>query len=644
MLSFHQVFICRGAPPKLLRCLCRWHSRRKGLDIPFLYDSIPRRIVELTQSPESTDSSAADLSSEAPFTQQINSTAASSFQPQPLPKLDRGETWADLSTPGIEQLPKLYKSRNFLKKIKKKLARKIASLHTPHDWYAAARATQRKVILHVGPTNSGKTFSAVESLKRAKTGVYCGPLRLLAHELHEKLTKEGVTCDLITGQQTVLRENSTHTSCTIEMLDTTVPVECAVIDEFQMMADPDRGWAWTRAILGIAARTVHLCGNESCVGLVQELLNESGDVVEVNKYERLSPLQMSPVFSGRVKQGDCIIAFSRKDIYDLKEQVEYTTKFKCCVVYGSLPPETRTQQADLFNDPTSGYDVLIASDAVGMGLNLNIKRIVFSTIEKYDGVEERRLTPAEILQIAGRAGRYQSIYPKGFVTAFDPGHVDYIERALHYPVPAIQKAGLRPTFEQLSLFAHQINETMLAPTLTRFEKMASTSAKYFLCGFREQIEIAELLDQIPMSMKDRYIFSLTPVKITSSTVMNYFVDYASQYAAGQTVRLGISFKSIIGCNSPKKLLELEAIYSVVDMYIWLSQRFNTQFIEHEKAKSLQTETNAIIQELLEGKPDPMIRKFDKKSQKKRRRRLEKQLLKQETEAILQKYLEPDWEL
>lgn len=137
----------------------------------------------------------------------------------------------------------------------------------PHKWYPAARDLKRKIVCHVGPTNSGKTFSALQRLKAAKTGLYCGPLRLLAWEVCNFLRAEDVRCDLVTGQELERSADSTHTSCTIEM--TSIHggphgFDVAVIDEFQLIADPDRGWAWSRAFLGLPAAEIHVCGMRAC--------------------------------------------------------------------------------------------------------------------------------------------------------------------------------------------------------------------------------------------------------------------------------------------------------------------------------------------------------------------------------------------
>lgn len=207
-------------------------------------------------------------------------------------------------------------------------------------------------------------------------------------------------CSLVLCALNVLRRPpqllpcSTHVSCTVEKaVDTRAStghqtVDVGVIDEIQMIADPWRGWAWTRALMGVAAREVHVCGDVSALPIVRRLASLMGDTLDVREYSRRTPLNVAKSsLNGdlsRVKPGDCVIAFSRKDIHRLRAAIQSITGRKACVVYGSLPPETRSAQARLFNDPASGYDIMVASDAVGMGLNLNIKRVIFSALEKFD--------------------------------------------------------------------------------------------------------------------------------------------------------------------------------------------------------------------------------------------------------------------
>jgi ATP-dependent RNA helicase SUPV3L1/SUV3 len=124
------------------------------------------------------------------------------------------------------------------------------------------------------------------------------------------------------------------------------------------------------------------------------------------------------------------VSFSRNDIFAIKREIELGTKYKCCVIYGSLPPQTRTDQARRFNDPDSGYDILVASDAIGMGLNQNIRRIIFNSMYKYTGYRVVRLDHSSVKQISGRAGRRNSPFPEGEVTCRDPEDMEHLKRRM----------------------------------------------------------------------------------------------------------------------------------------------------------------------------------------------------------------------
>lgn len=259
-------------------------------------------------------------------------------------------------------------------------------LRYPGEWYPSARSLKRKLILHVGPTNSGKTYNALCALAKARAGAFAGPLRLLATEVYNRFnagTIGGLTpdsprvCNLITGEEKKIHDNLAGLeSCTVEMMSTTRTFDVVVIDEIQMIGNADRGQAWTNALIGIRASEVHLCGEPSVVDLVKRIGRSLGDDVEVRHYERLSPLRVAQKsLRGdltQIKKGDCLVTFSRNNIFALKKEVEEVTGLRVAVAYGGLPPEVREEQARGFNASSEdgGYDVMVASDAIGMGLNL----------------------------------------------------------------------------------------------------------------------------------------------------------------------------------------------------------------------------------------------------------------------------------
>ena len=251
----------------------------------------------------------------------------------------------------------------------------LADLRYPTEWYPGTRVLQREIHLHVGPTNSGKTYAALKRLEEAQSGLYAGPLRLLAHEVYDRLNAKGKTCNLLTGDERIVEDPDVKmTSCTVEMVPVNHDVEVAVIDEIQMIGTKDRGWAWTQALLGLKAKELHLCGEARAVPLIRELAAAMGDKLNIHQYERLNPLKTMSSSLRRdftkLRKGDCVVSFSRVGIHMLRREIEKKTGRRAAVVYGSLPPETKTQQAKLFNDPHNDFDFLIASDAIGMGLNL----------------------------------------------------------------------------------------------------------------------------------------------------------------------------------------------------------------------------------------------------------------------------------
>lgn len=282
-----------------------------------------------------------------------------------------------------------------------RLARRKVSMEEPWDWFPMARQTRRRIIYHCGPSNSGKTHAALQTLIKAKSGVYCAPLKALAGQVWQRIGK-CVPCDLLIGDERRFAGGAEHVSCTVEMTPTDVQVDVGVIDEIQMIADRDRGWAWTRALYGLPARYLHLCGDESAIQLVKELLYKTFELrrFEVRMHERLVPLVVSESLRGDLRaaaNGDCFVCFSRKAIFDMRARLERLPGVQTHIIYGAMPFEVREQQADVFNcaversiqesqvSPTLGdvqaplkRHVLVSTDAIAYGLNMNIERILYS--------------------------------------------------------------------------------------------------------------------------------------------------------------------------------------------------------------------------------------------------------------------------
>lgn len=284
------------------------------------------------------------------------------------------------------------------------------------DLFPMARKINRHFVLHIGPTNSGKTYEAMQAFREAKTAIYLAPLRLLAYEVYEESNSLDCPCNMITGEEDIIVENATHTACTIEMANFDVHYDVCVIDEAQLLSDEERGGAWTAAILGIQADIIHICSANSASEILLNLIAYCDDSYEIIQHERFVPLVLDEnefSFPLTVKKHDALIVFSKKNVLFVAAELQ-KNNWKVSIIYGALPYESRIKEVERFiNEET---DVIVSTDAIGMGMNLPIERIVFLETEKFDGKVKRQLTEQEIKQIAGRAGR-KGIYEIGYYTS-----------------------------------------------------------------------------------------------------------------------------------------------------------------------------------------------------------------------------------
>ena len=257
----------------------------------------------------------------------------------------------------------------------------------------------------LGPTNTGKTYFAFERLISYQSGIFGFPLRLLARENYDKaIAKLGINkVALITGEEKILPSEAKYFFCTVESMPLNIEVECIAIDEVQLAADYERGHIFTDRIL-------HLRGTYETILLgsttIQKILLRLFPNIKIETRERFSRLSFSPKRNlSKLKPRSAVIAFNINKVYEIAETLR-KHKGGAAVVLGSLSPRTRNAQVQIYEDKKVDY--LVATDAIGMGLNLNIDHVAFSSFAKFDGRYMRGLSPAEIGQIAGRAGRYQN--------------------------------------------------------------------------------------------------------------------------------------------------------------------------------------------------------------------------------------------
>lgn len=277
--------------------------------------------------------------------------------------------------------------------------------------YSPSVGRHIRYVLHIGETNTGKTHHALERMKEAQSGLYLAPLRLLALEVYDKLNAEGTLCSLKTGEEEKIVPGANHISCTVEMFHEKETYDVVVIDEAQMITDKDRGFSWYKAITKANAHEVHIIGSKNSKPMLLQLLGDSD--IEIHEYIRDTPLEVeSKEFHIKhIKKGDALICFSRRRVLETASRLQ-NDGHAASMIYGSMPPETRKKQIQQFIEGKT--KVIVATDAIGMGLNLPIRRIVFLENEKFDGTRRRLLTSQEVKQIAGRAGR-KGIYDIGKV-------------------------------------------------------------------------------------------------------------------------------------------------------------------------------------------------------------------------------------
>ena len=262
---------------------------------------------------------------------------------------------------------------------------------------------KNKITAVLGPTNTGKTFLAIETMLSFDSGMIGFPLRLLAREVYDKIIKkiDPNKVALITGEEKIIPSNSKYFLCTVESMPIDKQLDFVGIDEIQMCADHERGHIFTDRLLNMRGnKLTMLMGSNT----IKNIISNLDDDIEFINRNRLSKLSYSGHKKiSRINRKTAIIAFSTEEVYAIAELIR-RQKGGAAIVMGSLSPKTRNAQVELYQ--SGDVDFLVATDAIGMGINMDLDNVFFSNLKKFDGRKLRRLNLAEIGQIAGRAGRY----------------------------------------------------------------------------------------------------------------------------------------------------------------------------------------------------------------------------------------------
>ncbi len=489
--------------------------------------------------------------------------------------------------------------------------RPLANALKLHDYpstFPLARSLRRHLHFHLGPTNSGKTHEALVVLQKAKSGVYLAPLRLLAMEIRDRLMDAGVPCNLVTGEERVLIPGARHTASTIEMMRPDQEVEVAIIDEIQMLQDESRGYAWTAALIGAPAKHVYVCGSDAVTAPCIRAIEAMGEPYNITRLERKTPLVLeTESLSGarysrwklkkQLQKGDAVIAFSRKDVLTLSARIRQWG-FGVASIYGALSPEVRRTEARRFNSGEA--EVLVATDAIGMGLNLPIRRIVFSSTHKFDGVAPRDLNATEVRQIAGRAGRY-GIYPVGYVNAFEDDELRHLDHMLTTSDTAeMTRLPITPNLFHMQTLSDARHNNRIGELLAFFsERVGMESDIFETATLGLHVAQGHLIDEYApdLSMAHKYVFSCAPVSLDKAHERDYFLACLKSFVEQRRRSLPMAPEWLTS-TSPRHLEDAENLSKDLSLYAWLGFKFPQVYYQGEQVPALRSRVSRYIEQAL----------------------------------------------
>ncbi len=393
----------------------------------------------------------------------------------------------------------------------------------------------------------------------------------------------GVDCSLTTGEEEDARTWDTHTAATAEKLDMRRYYDVAVIDECQMISDGQRGYAWTRAILGVLSPEVHLCAAPEAEDLLIRLIESCGDTYEVERHKRTTPLicMTRTVDYHRVQPGDALITFSKVGVLSVAEDLRQSGK-EPAIIYGALPYSTRRRQMEGFLKGEMEY--IVSTDAIGMGLNLPIRRIIFLETEKFDGVERRELKPEEIRQIAGRAGRF-GMYNKGYVGAVQGlpiirAGLEAVVPPLDYAVAGFSALVLQAEFDLLEV----LTEWNRMPTVEPYRKLDITRYIAIISKMREM--------GFTLTREQELKAANIPFDESEEALRDLFFSFLRRWQQGEDVdQPGLP-------EGDPTLPELEQYYRKLDLYYSFAKAFGCPVDEDRLYDSREQVADAINEILL----------------------------------------------
>lgn len=494
-------------------------------------------------------------------------------------------------------------------KQEEKLDEKINQFKTTtikyYDNYFQKNNNIKKVSYYFGPTNSGKTYNAFNEVVKHHNGIYLAPLRLLAVEGKAEIQKRGKSCNLITGEEKEIEKGANFTSCTIETIDLNRQYDAVIIDEIQMLLNKERGIYWIQSLLKIKCNHLILVGNESVKHVVNRLINNKLEMVAHERKNEL--LFKGDIILQKIEKGAAIITFSRSEVFNLKKILEEEHHKKVAIIYGNLPPAVKINEAKKF---ATSNRILISTDAIGMGLNLPIKNIIFSEMEKYDGNEIRELENEEIKQIAGRAGRFGHSNEVGGVYILseeiyinDGGNEinDILKENIIYE----ENEGIfiQPSFEDINKYSQIFSNKYIHNILLNIQHMISLdkySAIYYIP--KKYFEIAKLIDAHSFNIKEKHKFLTIPVDI------NYFNKSIFKALLSSSFNKELidinelldieKIKFLLKSSEIEDLEEIENILSSISVIKWFCQTYRHLIEDKTELENIENKLILLIMSVL----------------------------------------------
>lgn len=480
-------------------------------------------------------------------------------------------------------------------------ARSAGSHLTVADYFRNPLWGERDIRAILGPTNSGKTWRALQALKACTphySGVYLAPLRLLAVEVCDELRAAGVRVSLLTGEEQDLVENPQVICSTIEMVDMTQDYRVAVIDEMQMLFDPDRGWAWTQAFLGVRADELFVLGSTGCRGALHRLRHLTGDHLTEIETERFTPLRVSakPLPPARIRKGSIFVVFSRNSVIRWGEHFR-DNGLRVAQIYGASPPEVRREEARRFREGEA--DILVATDAIAMGLNLPAHTVVLGESQKFDGQFMGTVPLPLVRQIAGRAGRY-GYHGAGTAAGMDPAAQALMQRALAGTDDqnADHPLFLSPPYAWIETVQKAYPGIKTRDLLLAWKQTLSQSPMFTVPRLAESLEKAQFIDSHPdllsAALDDRLRWVSAPTGVQDGQIATYRAFLLAIVHPELTPPIPLA-------HAGMRADEQEAAYKLLTLYCWFHFRYPNVFREIGQAMIARREcVDRIIQQIRKG--------------------------------------------